>query len=379
MMSPANPLRLASGRNIGLGAPCFLVAEIGNNHQGDIVVAREMVHAAAESGADAVKFQKRDMDCLFTRAGREAPYGGKHSFGPTYGEHRLALELDLEAMAELKVLSESLGMVFFASAWDAVSAREMLDMGMEIFKICSADVVNIPLIRLVGATGVPVIMSTGMSDWDDIDVAVAEMRRHHDDIVLLHCNSSYPCPDELVGLPVMAALSRRYGLPVGYSGHEAGLGPSVAAAALGACVVERHFTLNRNQRGTDHQASLEPAQFAAMHRMIREAEAAMRLTEKQVCPAEQASAVKLRKSIVFTRDLPAGHVLTAADISVKCPGMGISPVHWDDVLGARLARSVQAEELADWATLGKESPASRTVPLALARSARAAKGAAGGA
>lgn len=347
-MSSEQSIRLASGRRIGHGEPCFLVAEIGNNHQGDLGMAREMVHAAAEAGADAVKFQKRDMDALFTQAGLAAPYGGANSFGPTYGEHRLALELPLEAMAELKALSESLGLVFFASAWDAVSAGEMLDLGMELYKVCSADVVNIPMLRQIGEAGVPVIMSTGMSQWGDIDVAVAEMRRYHSRIVLLHCNSSYPCPDELVGLPVMHALSRRYGLPVGYSGHEAGLGPSVAAAVLGACVVERHFTLDRGLRGTDHQASLEPAGFAAMRTMIREAEAAMWLTEKQVCPAEQASAGKLRKSIVFTRDLPAGHVLTAADITVKCPGHGVSPVHWDEVLGARLTRSVACEELVDW-------------------------------
>ncbi len=353
-MNATKTIRLASGRRIGPGEPCFVVAEIGNNHQGDLGIARDMVYAAAAAGADAVKFQKRNMDCLFTRAGKEAPYGGKHSFGPTYGQHRLALELDMDAMAELKALSEKLGLVFFASAWDLVSAREMLDLGMELFKICSADLVNIPLLRLAGEAGVPVIMSTGMSDWQDVDVAVAEMRRFHDRVVVLHCNSSYPCPDELVGLPVMASLAKRYGLPVGYSGHETGLGPSIAAVALGACVVERHFTLDRSQRGTDHQASLEPGHFAGLCAMIRETEAAMRLRKKQVCPTERASAAKLRKSIVFARDLPAGHVLGPADVTVKCPGTGVSPVHWDEVLGARLTRSVSCEELLDWDALALE-------------------------
>ncbi|MEA4855211.1 N-acetylneuraminate synthase family protein, partial [Solidesulfovibrio sp.] len=158
-MSTEQSIHLASGRRIGHGEPCFLVAEIGNNHQGELAMAREMVHAAAEAGADAVKFQKRDMNALFTQAGLTAPYGGKNSFGATYGEHRLALELPMEAMAELKALSESLGLVFFASAWDLVSARDMLELGMELFKVCSADVVNIPLLRLVGETGVPVVMS----------------------------------------------------------------------------------------------------------------------------------------------------------------------------------------------------------------------------
>lgn len=354
-MKSSQQIRLASGRRIGPLAPCFLVAEVGNNHQGDVAIARELVHAAATAGADAVKFQKRHTESLFTRAGRDAPYTGPNSFGPTYGQHRQALELSLEEMAQLKVLAESLGLVFFASAWDAVSIREILSLGVELFKVSSADLVTVPLLRQLGESHVPVIMSTGMSSWEEIDLAVDEMRQFHAAIVLLHCNSAYPCPDELVGLPVMAQLRARYGLPVGYSGHEAGIGPSVAAAALGACVVERHVTLDRTQRGTDHAASLEPGQFATMRGLIREAEAAMRRTEKVVSPAEKASAGKLRKSVVFTRDLPAGHVLTPADIAVKCPGTGISPACWDDVLGSQLTRSVQAEEQADWGSL-------RTIP-----------------
>lgn len=344
-------LQLRSGKRIGPGAPCFIVAEIGNNHQGELPLARDMVQTAAEAGADAVKLQKRNVDALFTRAGREAPYGGKNSFGATYGEHREALELGMEAMAELKELAESLGLVFFASAWDPVSTREMLGLGMELFKVCSADLVNLPLLRTVGQTGVPMVISTGMSDLRDIDVAVNEVRRYHERIVLLHCNSTYPCPDENVALPVMAVLRERYGLPVGYSGHEAGLGPSVAAAAMGACIVERHFTLDRSMRGTDHQASLEPRDFSVLCDMIRQVEAATRLRDKRVFPQERSSAAKLRKSVVFARDLPAGHVIEPADITVKCPGIGISPVHWDEIIGAKLKRSVFCEEMLDWEAL----------------------------
>ena len=357
MNSAPKTIRLSGGRGIGPGHPCFIVAEMGNNHQGDIAVAREMVRVAAGAGADAVKFQKRDMDSLLTRAGRAAPYTGPNSFGATYGAHRQALELDMTAMAGLKALAEGLGLVFFASAWDLPSARDMVGLGMELFKICSADLVNLPLVRFVGEQGLPAILSTGMSDWRDVDAAVAALRRHHDNIVLLHCNSSYPCPDELVGLPVLTELADRYGLPVGYSGHESGLGPSVASVALGACVVERHFTLDRSQRGTDHRASLEPDAFARLCSMIREVEGAMLQKEKRVCPSERASAAKLRKSLVFARDLPAGHILGPADIALKCPGTGISPVHWDDVLGARLTRSVAWEDMLDWDLLVLPSPA----------------------
>lgn len=350
-MKKSSIIPLRNGKRIGPGAPCFLVAEIGNNHQGELPLAKEMVHAAAEAGVDAVKLQKRNVEALFTREGREAPYNGKNSFGSTYGEHRQALELDLEAMAEVKALAEDRGLVFFASAWDPVSTREMLDLGMELFKVCSADLVNIPLLREVGETGTPMIMSTGMSELREIDVAVNEVRRFHERIVLLHCNSSYPCPDENVALPVMSLLQERYGLPVGYSGHEAGLGPSVAAAALGACLVERHFTLDRNMRGTDHQASLEPDDFARLCDLVRQVEAATQLKEKCVFPQERASAGKLRKSVVFTRDLPAGHTIGPADITVKCPGTGVSPVHWDEIIGAKLKRSVLCEELLQWDAL----------------------------
>jgi sialic acid synthase SpsE len=245
--------------------------------------------------------------------------------------------------------------VFFASAWDEPSLIQVLDLDVELLKICSADLVNVPLIRKYAAAGIPVILSTGMSSLEDIDVALAEIRAYHDDVVLLHCNSTYPCPEEQIGLPVMDGLRERYGLPVGYSGHEQGIGPSVAAVALGACVVERHFTLDKTLKGTDHQASLEPAELASMVLMIREVEKAMRVKGKKVFPEEQAAAKKLRKCIVFSRDLPAGHVLAEADLTTRSPRVGVSPVHWDEVVGATLNRPVTHEEPVQWDMLSPVS------------------------
>jgi sialic acid synthase len=340
-----------SGLRIGQGQPCFIVAEVGNNHQGEMGNARRMVEEAARAGVQAVKFQKRHLESLLTRAGREAPYRGANSFGPTYGAHRLALELDVAQMAELKALAESLGLVFFASAWDEVSLDEMLGLDVELLKVCSADLVNVPLMRRVAATRLPVILSTGMSSLDEIDAAVALIRSYHDDLVLLHCNSSYPCLEEQIGLPVMDTLRERYNLPVGYSGHERGLAPSVASVALGACVIERHFTLDKSQVGTDHKASLEPAELALLVRMVREVEEAMTQKGKKVFPEELAAAKKLRKCLVFSRDLPAGHVVTPADLTTRSPLIGISPAHWDEVLGAVLLRSVKHEEPLQWETL----------------------------
>jgi len=350
-MKQIQSVTLRSGVTIGHGHPCFVVAEIGNNHQGDYLMARRMIDEAAAAGVHGVKFQKRDMEALLTREGRAAPYTGCNSFGPTYGEHRNALELSIEQMARLKEYSESLGLVFFASAWDDPSLRQILGLEVDLLKICSADLVNVPLVRKYAATGIPIILSTGMSSLEDIDVALAEIRAYHDDVVLLHCNSTYPCPDEKIGLPVMEGLRERYGLPVGYSGHEQGIGPSVAAVALGACVVERHFTLDKTLKGTDHQASLEPDELARMVTMIREVEKAMRVKGKKVFPEEQAAAKKLRKCIVFSRDLPAGHVLTEADLTTRSPRVGVSPVHWDEVRGATLNRSVKHEEPVQWDTL----------------------------
>ncbi len=341
-------ITLRSGRAIGAGHPCFIVAEVGNNHQGDLEHAKRMIEEVAKAGADAVKFQKRHLESLLTRAGREAPYTGPNSFGPTYGAHRLALELSAAQMAELKTLAESLGLVFFASAWDEVSLKEMLELDVELLKVCSADLVNLPLLRRVAASRLPVILSTGMSSLEEIDAALAVVHAEHDDVAVLHCNSSYPCAEEQIGLPVMDTLRERYGVPVGYSGHERGIAPSVAAVALGACIVERHFTMDKTQPGTDHKASLEPAELAQMVAMIREVEKAMVVKGKIVFPEEQAAAKKLRKGLVFSRDLPAGHVLTASDLTTRSPLVGVSPVHWDEVLGSVLKKPVKLEEPVQW-------------------------------
>jgi N-acetylneuraminate synthase/sialic acid synthase len=341
-------IRLRSGRVIGGNHPCFIVAEVGNNHQGSLDMALDMIREAARCGVDAIKFQKRHNESLLTIEGRNAPYNGKNSFGRTYGEHREALELTIEEMALAKALAEELGLIFFASTWDAVSLTQMETLGVELLKFSSADLVSLPLLRQAGATGIPIILSTGMSDYPEIDMAVSLLRRFHDNLVVLHCNSSYPCPEEQIGLPVIERLRERYGQPVGYSGHEQGLGPSVAAAALGACVLERHFTLDRTLPGTDHKVSLDPEGLAQLVTMVREVEKACCVKEKQVFPSEVSSAKKLRKSIVFARDLPAGHVLTKADIMVKCPGTGLSPIHWDGIIGSTLLTKARFEEQISW-------------------------------
>lgn len=341
-------IKLKNGRAIGPGQPCLVVAEIGNNHQGSEATAREMIDRAAESGAHAVKFQKRETAALLTREGRDRPYTGPNSFGPTYGEHRDALELSLEAMRRLKDHAESLNLTFFASPWDLPSLQGLADLDAELLKIASADLTTLPLLRAAAGLHVPLILSTGMSAMDEIQRAVSEIRRHHSQLVLLHCNSSYPCPPEDVALPAMRRLEQQFGLPVGYSGHEAGLAPSVAAVALGACVVERHFTLDRSLPGTDHAASLDPQGLAQLTAMIAEVQAALSVTDKTVTPTESACAVKLRKSVVAARDLPLGTMLGPEHLTVKSPGDGISPLDWDALIGRVTTRALGEDDQLAW-------------------------------
>lgn len=358
-MTPTPTILLARGTSIGRGQPCFLVAEIGNNHQGDEATAREMISRAADAGADAVKFQKRDTAALLTRAGREAPYGGPNSFGPTYGAHREALELPLDALARLKNHAESLGLVFFASAWDAPSLDGLASLGLELIKIASADLTTVPLLRQAGSLGIPLVLSTGMSAMQEIAAAVGELRALRTPLVLLHCNSSYPCPECDAALPVMTELGQRFNLPVGYSGHEAGLAPSLGAVALGACMVERHFTLDRTLPGTDHRASLDPESFALLASMVRELERALRVRDKLVTPAERATAAKLRKSVVAARPIAPGTVLNEADLTVKCPGTGISPLHWDELLGRTALRALVPDEQLCWSDVSPAAGAAK--------------------
>jgi N-acetylneuraminate synthase/sialic acid synthase len=341
-------MKITDTRAIGPGEACFLVAEIGNNHQGCVEIAKEMVLRAAWAGADAVKFQKRDVNSLLTDSGLRAPYGGPNSFGPTYGEHRKRLELDFLELAEVKTVAEDKGLVFFASVWDKPSLEGMCSLGAGPIKIPSADLTNIPLLREAAGNGIPIILSTGMSTLEEIDRAVEEILRRHSRLALLQCNSSYPCPDGETGVAVMELLKRRYGLPVGYSGHERGLGPSLAAASLGASIIERHFTLDKNMRGTDHPASLTPEEFKSLAETVRSIEASLAKDVKSVSPAERKTALKLRKSIVFARDLPAGHVLAERDLTAKCPGDGVSPLEWDKVIGARLITPATRDGRFQW-------------------------------
>ena len=264
-----------SGRGIGEGKPCFVVAEIGLNHNGSVEIAKKLIDAAVGCGADAVKFQKRSVDKILTKEALDAPYDTWYAYGKTYGEHRRALELSNEEFIVLQKYSNERNIIFFASPWDEESADFLEDINIPLFKIASADVTNLVLVKHIAEIRKPIILSTGMSTLNEIKESVDIISRYTDDLILLHCVSSYPCNYEEINLRNMKTLRENFNCLVGYSGHEKGIAVSEAAVALGACVIERHFTLDRTMKGPDHAASLEPTGLFKLIRDIRNIEVSM--------------------------------------------------------------------------------------------------------
>lgn len=332
-------------RTVGDGQPCYMVAEAGVNHNGQVELARKLVEIAARAKADAVKFQKRSVPAILIREALDMPYLKPNSLGATYGEHRERLELSEDAYWELIELCRKEGITFLASAWDPRSADFVEELGAQAFKIASADVTNLPLVAHIARKRKPIIMSTGMSDLDEIADAVNTVYRDHDQLILLQCTSTYPAEYGDLNLRAMEALRREFGALVGYSGHERGLATTLAAVALGACLVERHFTVDRTLPGPDHAASLEPRGLELLVRDIRHVEEALGSPAKRLLPSEVPVRHRLAKSVVAGRDIPAGHRITTADLAVKGPGTGISPRHIAKLVGVVARHAIPADTL----------------------------------
>jgi len=329
---------------VGDDRPVFVIAEIGNNHNGDFELAKEMILAAKESGADAVKFQKRDIQELLSKEMREMPYVNERSFGKTYGEHREKQELTKEQFAELKDYSESLGLVFFATPFDKASADALEAIGVHAYKIASFDVTNLPLLEYIAKKGKPMLLSTGASTLEEIDKAVETILSHNNLLIINHCTSMYPTPDENIDLNMVRILKERYWpLPVGYSGHEPDILPTVASIGLGARTVERHFTLDKKMYGSDHHMSIEPKEFAEMVGQIRRMERVLGSSEKRIHDAEMPIRHKHAKSIVSAKNIPAGATISADILTYKSPGNGISPALVATVIGKRAKVAIPAD------------------------------------
>lgn len=315
------------GKRIGAGQPTFIIAEIGINHGGSEEVAASMVRAAAEAGADAVKYQTVDA---------------KDSYMPETASYRefAGKGLSLDAYRRLNELARSLGMASFSTPGDPASLRMMLASGMSAVKVSSGQMTNLPLLHDIGASRLPVILSTGMADLAEVERSVATLRRAGSvDIAVLQCTSLYPAPPETANLRAMAVLAGALGLPVGYSDHCLGILACVAAVAAGACIVEKHFSLDRTQAGADHHLSSEPDEFAKMVREIRLVEAMLGTSAKTPTAEEKRLRPGRERMLVTRRALAAGTILSALDfiaMRLSADQVGIPASQLQSLVGRRL-------------------------------------------
>ncbi len=347
---------IVGDRRVGDGAPVFIVAEAGVNHNGDPALARRLVDVAAEAGADAVKFQTFRSEALVSRSAPKAAYQREAADRDESQAEMLArLELTLDQHAELQEHCAKRGILFFSSPFDERSADVLDTLGVRLFKLPSGEITNLPFLRHVAAKGKPIILSTGMSTLAEVAEAVAQIRAAGDPLLaLLHCVSAYPAPASEMNLRAMDTLRERFGCPVGLSDHTLGIEVAVAAVARGAAIVEKHLTLDKRLPGPDHRASLDPGEMAALVRAIRTVEAALGDGEKRPMPSEDDTRRVARKSLVAARPIRAGERLTADLIAIKRPGTGISPADLPRVLGRTVRRNLAADEVLDWMALGEE-------------------------
>jgi sialic acid synthase len=334
------------GFDIHDGSDCYVVAEIGHNHQGSVEQAKAMLTMAKDCGANAVKVQKRSNRTLYTREFFEQPYDNEFSFGPTYGEHREALELDRDAYVELQRYAREIGITFFATPFDVESADFLAELDIPAYKLASADLANTPLLRHVASFGKPMLISTGGATMEDVDRAVVAVRPLNDQLCILQCTAAYPCETEDLNLGVVTALRERYpDYVIGLSDHQNGISMALVAYMLGARVIEKHFTLNHAWKGTDHAFSLMPEGLRKLVRDLRRIPEAIGDGVKRPLPVEEKPLEKMGKKLVAARDLDLGHVLTTADVAIKSPaGGGLPPYELDRLVGRRLRRPVAFED-----------------------------------
>jgi sialic acid synthase len=334
------------GVEIGDDKPCYVIAEIGHNHQGDVEHAKRLIDAAKECGVNAVKLQKRSNRTLYTREFYEQPYDNELSFGRTYGEHREALELGADEYRDLLRYARDVGVTLFATAFDFESADVLDDVGVPAFKFASGDLKNTPLQRHVAAFGKPMLLSTGGARMADVERAVDTILQINDRLAVMQCTAAYPASVEDLNLSVITTLRERFPeLVIGLSDHQNGIAMAVVAFMLGARVIEKHFTLDHALKGRDHAFSLMPEGMRRLVRDLHRVPVALGDAEKRPLPVEADALEKMGKKLVAARELELGHVLTTADLAIKSPADGgLPPYELDRLVGRRLRRPVGAED-----------------------------------
>lgn len=344
MNGPTREIRVGR-RRLGSGHPCFIIAEAGVNHNGRLALARRLVDAAARAGADAVKFQTFRAERLVTRRARPAPYqrrgrrGGKSSF-----ELLRRLELSEGDHRALAAHSRRRNILFLSTPFDLESAGFLDRLGVRLYKVSSGDLTDLPFLESLARRRKPMVLSTGMSTLAEVRAALRTVRRAGaKQVALLHCVSNYPAAPADVNLRAMDALAEAFGVPVGFSDHTTGIEVALAAVARGACVIEKHFTLDRRLVGPDHRASLVPTELTALVRGIRRVESALGDGRKRPVAAELPMIPFARKSLVSLRDIAVGERLSPEMVGTKRPGTGIAPARLRHFLGKRVRRPVSAD------------------------------------
>lgn len=330
-------------RAIGTGEPVFVIAEIGVNHNGSMERAKQLIDAAFVAGADAVKFQKRNLEEIYQKKVLDNPNESEQKYQfmiPLLKE----LEFSDEQLKELEKYASKKGIMFLVNPWDIKSANKLEELfDIPFYKIGSPDLTNIELLEHVAGFGKPMVLSTGMSTTEEIQETVKLMEEKKVDFALLHCNSTYPAPFDKINLKFMKKL-QEFNVPVGYSGHERGISVSIAAVALGACIIERHITTDKTLEGTDHKASLLPDEFKKMVEAIRETEASLGKAERTLSQGEMMNREILGKSISASTFIPDGVTITRAMLDIKSPAKGLSPQRLKDVIGTKAQRDIFAGE-----------------------------------
>lgn len=336
-----------SNQAVGEGQPCFIIAEAGVNHNGDVNLARKLIDVAKEAGADAVKFQTFKAEEVVTKSAPKAPYQ-KKSTGVSESQFEMLkkLELSPKHFEDLFDYARKQEMMFLSSAFDKGSIDLLAEMGVPAFKVASGEITNFSLLKHIAGKQKPIILSTGMAVLGEIEEALKVIREEDvDEIILLHCVSAYPAKTEDMNLKAMATLRYAFGLPVGLSDHTVGITIPIAAVALGACVIEKHFTLDKKLPGPDHRASLAPKELKQMVAAIRDVERAMGNGIKWLTAEEGKNKKAVRRSLVARADIPKGAVITGEMLAIKRPGTGLEPKFLNLVVGRKAKGNIKSGEV----------------------------------
>lgn len=328
----------------------LIIAEAGVNHNGDIALAKKLIDAAAEAGVDYVKFQTFNAKKLVSKSAQKADYQKENTNDAVESQLNMLQKLELSKESHLVLIDycKEKNIRFLSTAFDLDSIDFLNELNIDLWKVPSGEITNLPYLRKLGGLGKPVIISTGMAEMQEIDDAIKVIisaGTKNDYITVLHCNTEYPTPMQDVNLTAMNTIKNVFNVHVGYSDHTLGIEIPIAAVALGARVIEKHFTLDKTMEGPDHKASLEPYELKAMVTAIRNIENAMGNGIKAPSPSEAKNKQIARKSIVANKDISKGEIFTASNLTIKRPGTGISPMKWDEVIGTKATKDYKSDDL----------------------------------